>query len=205
MTCPVCTASLPESEINQHLDNKCAKYSNSATSAATPSMKVASRSHRKDRSKNIAPIFSLGKRPAEYSSQITATSASSPTDPRPAKRAKTTGVISAASNVPLAARLRPSDFSEFVGQEHLTGLHSPLMHLLQGPQGSAGSMILWGPSGSGKTTLARLLAKRTDAVLKELSATSTGINDVRTVFEEARGLLSLTGRFVHCTCSTYVP
>ena len=70
------------------------------------------------------------------------------------------------------------------------------MHLLQGAQGATGSMILWGPSGCGKTTLARLLAKRTDAVLKELSATSSGMNEVRAVFEEAKGLLTLMGRSV---------
>lgn len=46
----------------------------------------------------------------------------------------------------------------------------------------------------GKTTLARLLAKRTEASFKELSATVAGTSDVRTVFEEAKGALSLTGR-----------
>lgn len=48
----------------------------------------------------------------------------------------------------------------------------------------------------GKTTLARLLAKRTDAAFKELSATDSGISDVRAVAEEAKGLLKLTGRSV---------
>lgn len=57
-----------------------------------------------------------------------------------------------------------------------------------------GSIIFWGPPGCGKTTLARLLARRTEAVFKELSATDVGIKEVRQVFEEAKGLLSLTGR-----------
>ncbi|EGN99902.1 hypothetical protein SERLA73DRAFT_180189 [Serpula lacrymans var. lacrymans S7.3] len=57
-----------------------------------------------------------------------------------------------------------------------------------------GSMIFWGPPGCGKTTLARLLADQTDATFKELSATSSGINDVRVVFEEAKGSLVMTGR-----------
>lgn len=55
-------------------------------------------------------------------------------------------------------------------------------------------MIFWGPPGCGKTTLARLLAKRTDAIFKELSATDSGISDVRAVVEEAKGVLALTGR-----------
>jgi hypothetical protein len=46
----------------------------------------------------------------------------------------------------------------------------------------------------GKTTLARLIATQTDAVFKELSATSAGINDVRAVVEAAKTTLSLTGR-----------
>ncbi|KAG8805236.1 hypothetical protein FRC19_008010 [Serendipita sp. 401] len=57
-----------------------------------------------------------------------------------------------------------------------------------------GSMILWGPPGCGKTTLARLLATTVDATFKELSATSSGIGDVKTIFEEAKRTLKLTGR-----------
>ena len=69
-----------------------------------------------------------------------------------------------------------------------------MVHLLQGANGSAGSMIFWGPSGCGKTTLARLLARRTDATFKEVSATSSGTTDVRKLMEDAKKLLSLTGR-----------
>jgi len=49
----------------------------------------------------------------------------------------------------------------------------------------------------GKTTLARLLAKSCDAAFKELSATDSGINQLREVFEEARNLRKLTRRSVH--------
>lgn len=80
-----------------------------------------------------------------------------------------------------------------MGQPHLTGPNSLLMNLLSSG-GNMGSIIFWGPPGCGKTTLARLLAKRTNAVFKELSATIVGVNEVRQVFEEAKALLSLTGR-----------
>ena len=53
----------------------------------------------------------------------------------------------------------------------------------------------------GKTTLARLIAKRTNAIFKELSATAVGINDIRPIFDEAKGNLQLTGRWV----DTYLP
>ena len=49
----------------------------------------------------------------------------------------------------------------------------------------------------GKTTLARLIAKRTNANFRELSATIVGINDVRPIFDEAKNALQLTGR---CAC-----
>jgi putative ATPase len=112
---------------------------------------------------------------------------------RPPKRQKT-NIIDISVTTPLAERLRPKEFSEFVGQDHLIGPDSLLVHLLQGTNGSAGSMIFWGPSGCGKTTLARLLARRTDAVFKEVSATSSGTTDVRKLMEDAKKLLSLTGR-----------
>jgi len=49
----------------------------------------------------------------------------------------------------------------------------------------------------GKTTLARLIAKRTNAIFRELSATVVGINDVRPLFDEAKNALQLTGRCVY--------
>jgi replication-associated recombination protein RarA len=49
----------------------------------------------------------------------------------------------------------------------------------------------------GKTTLARLIAKRTNAIFRELSATIVGINDVRPIFDEAKNALQLTGRCVY--------
>ncbi|KAG0220934.1 Werner helicase interacting protein 1 [Mortierella sp. GBA43] len=54
------------------------------------------------------------------------------------------------------------------------------------------SIILWGPCGVGKTTLARIIANTTKAQFKELSATTTGVNDVRKVFEEAKSVFALT-------------
>ena len=51
-------------------------------------------------------------------------------------------------------------------------------------------------SSCGKTTLARLLAKLCDATFKELSATDSGIGQLREAFEEARNLRKLTRRSV---------
>ncbi|KAI9067380.1 P-loop containing nucleoside triphosphate hydrolase protein [Trametes sanguinea] len=110
----------------------------------------------------------------------------------PLKRLRVTTSSRLQSVAPLAERLRPQTLEEFVGQPHLTGPNSLLMSQLE--RGATGSIIFWGPPGCGKTTLARLLAKRTNAVFKELSATDSGIADVRAVVEEAKNLLALTGR-----------
>ena len=89
-----------------------------------------------------------------------------------------------ATRPPLAERLRPRNFSEFVGQEHLLGPGKFLARVLR--QKKLPSLILWGPPGCGKTTLARLLAQEVGARLVTLSAVDSGVKELRAVVEEAR-------------------
>ena len=85
---------------------------------------------------------------------------------------------------PLAARLRPLQLDEFIGQEHLLSPGKPLYEALQ--SGQAHSMILWGPPGTGKTTLARILANRTQSHFEALSAVLSGVKDIRAAIEKAQ-------------------
>jgi putative ATPase len=87
-------------------------------------------------------------------------------------------------NAPLADRMRPREFGEFVGQEELVGENRPLRKMVE--QGQLPSMILWGPPGSGKTTLARILARSTGQLFISLSAVTSTVADVRRVVEEAK-------------------
>jgi putative ATPase len=48
------------------------------------------------------------------------------------------------------------------------------------------SMVLWGPPGCGKTTIARLLAEQTDLAFEPLSATFSGVADLRRIFQAAQ-------------------
>lgn len=86
-------------------------------------------------------------------------------------------------NQPLADRMRPTDFEDFVGQEHLVGRDKILRCVIEADK--LFSMIFWGPPGSGKTTLARIIAAKTGAVFIQFSAVTAGVADVKRVVEEA--------------------
>ena len=85
---------------------------------------------------------------------------------------------------PLAARMRPRNFAEFVGQEHLVGEGRVLRKSIEADQ--LPSIIFWGTPGSGKTTLAYIIANITKAHFSPISAVSAGVADLRRVVEEAK-------------------
>ncbi len=84
---------------------------------------------------------------------------------------------------PLASRLRPSDFDEFVGQKSLVGEGKILRRLID--QDMVPSMIFWGPPGVGKTTLARIIAHKTKAEFIDFSAVTSGIKEIKEVMGQA--------------------
>lgn len=84
---------------------------------------------------------------------------------------------------PLAARMRPRDLDEFVGQEHLLAPGKALRQAIE--SGRLGSIVLWGPPGCGKTTLAQIIARRAGAHFVSLSAVSAGVADLRKVIDDA--------------------
>nr|MBI3613662.1 replication-associated recombination protein A [Nitrospirota bacterium] len=87
------------------------------------------------------------------------------------------------ASAPLAERMRPREFSEFVGQEEIISKDRPLRRAIESD--SLTSVILWGPPGSGKTTLAKLIARRTKAAFVFFSAVTGGIPELRRLIKEA--------------------
>lgn len=87
---------------------------------------------------------------------------------------------------PLADRLRPAALEEVVGQSHVLGEDGVLSRMIA--SGHYLSLIFWGPPGCGKTTLARLIAKESGYHMETVSAVSSGVADLKKVFEKATAL-----------------
>ena len=92
---------------------------------------------------------------------------------------------------PLAARMRPVSLDEFIGQDHFLGEGKLLRRLVDADR--LGSVIFFGPPGSGKTTLAQLLAGESRSRFRQLSAVTSGVQQLRELLEEARNELAAGG------------
>jgi len=94
---------------------------------------------------------------------------------------------------PLAARMRPRDLEEFVGQEHIIGPGKLLRRAIETDR-LFSSIILWGPPGTGKTTLAYIIANRTRSHFETISAVLAGVADLRNLVAAARERRLLYGQ-----------
>lgn len=84
---------------------------------------------------------------------------------------------------PLARRMRPRNFDEFIGQQEAVGRGHFLRRMIEMDQ--IPSLIFYGPPGTGKTTLAQMIAAMTDSAFEKLNAVSAGISDLRRIVKEA--------------------
>ncbi|MDX2677237.1 replication-associated recombination protein A [Streptomyces sp. NY05-11A] len=109
-------------------------------------------------------------------------------DPGPDSTGASDATVPAVEDLsrPLADRLRPRTLGQVVGQEHLLGDEAPIGRMVE--RQHLVSMVLWGPPGCGKTTIARLLADAAGLVFAPLSATFSGVADLRRVFRDAEQL-----------------
>lgn len=86
--------------------------------------------------------------------------------------------------VPLAARMRPKNINEYIGQEHILGPGKTLRNAIA--SGVCQSLVLWGPPGTGKTTLAEIIAYHSHAKVIKISAVTSGIKEIREAIEKAQ-------------------
>jgi putative ATPase len=118
-------------------------------------------------------LFSAGRSPSGPSAEA----------PRPGGR-----------RVPLAARMRPRDLGEVVGQDHILGEGALLPRLLRSRQ--LGSVLLYGPPGSGKTTLAEVIAAELGGRFTRLNAVLSNVAELRDVLRMARHFEEPTVLFI---------
>ena len=93
--------------------------------------------------------------------------------------------------IPLAERMRPNSFDDFVGQEHIVGKGTLLRRAIE--IGELGSCIFYGPPGTGKTTLANIVAKQLKGEFRKLNAVSSGVGDAKEIIKEAERLKEMFG------------
>jgi putative ATPase len=211
VVCPICSKEVKETSINEHIDSKCALhiiesgseapkstsgvssfFQQPANKRAQLAFPKASGTRNENASSTFVRNLSQGststKRTLEISELNERNNGETSIATTPTKRLKTnpTRKIS-----PLAERMRPTSLDEVYGQE-LVGPNGLLRGLVE--ERRIPSMVLWGGPGTGKTTIARLIAHKAQYRFIEVNSTSTGVQECKKFFSEARSELAVTGR-----------
>jgi putative ATPase len=92
---------------------------------------------------------------------------------------------------PLAARMRPRNLDEYVGQSHMLGKGQLLRRAIEADR--IQSLIFYGPPGTGKTSLAQIIARQTKSKFERLSGVESNVADMRRVLSAAANRLENTG------------
>src|SRR5215831_18464398 len=111
---------------------------------------------------------------------VEATEAARPTAPNPVR------------HQPLAARMRPRDLSEFVGQSHILSPGHLLRRAIEADR--IQSLIFYGPPGTGKTSLAQIIALQTKSKFERLSGVESNVAEMRRVLSMASNRLQNKGQ-----------
>jgi putative ATPase len=93
---------------------------------------------------------------------------------------------------PLAARMRPRDLAEFVGQSHILGPGQLLRRAIEADR--IQSLIFYGPPGTGKTSLAQIIARQTKSKFERLSGVESNVADMRRVLAAAANRMENKGQ-----------
>ena len=93
---------------------------------------------------------------------------------------------------PLAARMRPRNLKEFMGQEHILGEGKLLKRAIGADKIT--SLVLYGPPGTGKTTLAHVIANATKAYFHEINAVISNVQELKDAIKQAKEREKTSGK-----------
>src|SRR5579863_2366105 len=97
-----------------------------------------------------------------------------------------------ARHMPLAARMRPQNLAEYVGQSHILGPGQLLRRAIEADR--IQSLIFYGPPGTGKTSLAQIIARQTKSKFERLRGVESNVADMRRVLASAANRLENKGQ-----------
>ncbi len=86
--------------------------------------------------------------------------------------------------IPLKNYLRPKEFDDIVGQQHLIGKNGVLTKMLN--NNMFVSSIFWGDPGVGKTTIAKFIGEKLDFNFFPLNATKNRVADIHAIAEKCK-------------------
>ncbi len=112
--------------------------------------------------------------------------------PQPGTPSEPRSDAHAFQQAPLAARMRPRNLSEYVGQSHILGPGQLLRRAIESDR--IQSLIFYGPPGTGKTSLAQIIAGQTRNRFEKLSGVESNVGDMRRVLSAAANRLENTGQ-----------
>ncbi|MFM2082226.1 MAG: hypothetical protein RL380_917, partial [Verrucomicrobiota bacterium] len=93
---------------------------------------------------------------------------------------------------PLAARMRPRNLDEYVGQQHILAPGQLLRRAIEADR--IESLLFFGPPGTGKTSLAQIIASQTKCKFERLSGVESNVADMRRVLAGAHNRLENSGQ-----------
>lgn len=87
---------------------------------------------------------------------------------------------------PLAFRLAPLSWNDYIGHASVVGPDKPLRKMIDTDR--LASLIFWGPPGCGKTSLARLISRTTRSECIALNAVQSKLSDIKAAIDSAKAV-----------------